>query len=204
MALSYISTLISLKQTWIDVVLSGNDYEKYLYIAQKYANELRAMDMDCMKAINPQDGENYANVMKAESLYWYARVTRAHALTPAEPDQRKERLQSALLVAREGLARVEKRALDQRAYRREESHKAESCRDIYAQEQLKLFTGEKQIKPSSEKPAHLAIKKEGDASVQSEPTKCQNDFALRISGTEEIRDVERLSEIIRQLNADLN
>ncbi|HEY8125107.1 MAG TPA: hypothetical protein VIF88_06775 [Methylocystis sp.] len=200
MALSYISTLISLKQTWIDVALSGNDYEKYLYIAQKYADELRAMDMDCMKVINPQDGENYANVMKAESLYWYALVTRAHALSPAEPDQKKERLQSALLVAREGLARVEKRALDQRAYRREESNKAKSCRDIYAQEQLKLFTGEKRRKLASEKP----MKKEGDASGQSEPDKCQNDFALRISGTEEIRDVERLSEIIRQLNADLN
>ncbi|MBI1980304.1 MAG: hypothetical protein HYS63_01800 [Methylocystis sp.] len=190
MTLSYISTLISIKQTWIDVVLSSNGYESLLYEAQIYANEFRAMNMDCMKAVNRHDysrGENFANMMKAQGLYRYARVTQANALAPAEPDKRRERLQDALAAAREGLALVEKLAQGQRAERRDGSKQITSCRDIYAKEQSK--------EPS---------KKGGAGSARPATEECRNDFAFRISGTEEIREAERLSGIIRQLNAELD
>ncbi len=190
MTLSYISTLVSMKQTWINIILSSNEYEGLLYEAQKYANELRAMNMDCMRVVNRQDdfsGEDFANVMKAASLYWYARVTRANALAPAEPDTRRERLQEALAAAREGLARVEKRAQAQRVERRNENSKKLSCADALVRER-------------SRKPPN-----EGGAGVEQSATDdCQNNFGFRISGTEEIREAERLSEIIRQLNAELD
>lgn len=190
MTLSYISTLISMKQTWINVILSGNEYEGLLYEAQRYANEFRAMNMDCMKAVKRHDdsrGENYANVMKAQGLYWYARVTRANARAPAEPDKRRERLQEARAAAREGLARLEKRAQVQRAERRKESNDTSSCSGVSAQDQPK-------------KPAKTG----GPGLAQAATDECRNDFTFRISGTEEIREVERLSGIIRQLDAELD
>ena len=92
MLLSYISTLRSLKQTWIEVALSSGDYEKmYMFDAQNYAHELKDADLNCMSAISPDDGsngENYANQMRAEGLYWYARVIRTNALIHHEPDKK--------------------------------------------------------------------------------------------------------------------
>jgi hypothetical protein len=199
MALSYTSTLISLKQTWIDVVLSSEDYQNlYAFDAQKYANELKEIDTDCMKVINPVDGSNgeyYANLLKAENLYWYARVTRANALAPNEPDMRRERLQDALGAAREGLARIAWRAEQQRLERREDRRKAEPCYDRVTAADASANGNE------AVRMAHSKLRTPIAEAVSKE---CRNEFAFKISGTEEIRDVERLSEIIRQLNADLN
>ncbi|MGE4172933.1 MAG: hypothetical protein AB7F41_10705, partial [Methylocystis sp.] len=108
MKLSLISSLLSMKQSWINAVLDGADYNDYRNRAREYAQELRDADVSCMgivgaNAEEDRKGENYVRVLRAQNLDAYARVTRVNANLLQDAAARKSQLSGGLSAAEEGL-----------------------------------------------------------------------------------------------------
>lgn len=107
MELSLIATLISLKWTWIDVVLaSENYYSAHSFTAQRFADELIEMKLSCLRLVvqgsnDDPTGEDFVALQRAHTLEAFARVTRANALRVAQSDEKKWRLEGVMCF-REG------------------------------------------------------------------------------------------------------
>lgn len=120
MELSLVATLISLKWTWIDVVLaSENYYKSHSFTAQRFADELAEMKLGCLRLVvqgseADPSGKHFVALQRAQALEAFARVTRANALLVAQPEEKKWRLEVARRAARNGLSLVTERAEDQR------------------------------------------------------------------------------------------
>ncbi|MBG0792993.1 hypothetical protein IYY11_06270 [Methylocystis sp. H62] len=107
MKLALVHSLLTMKKSWINAVLDGQDYKYHKTMANEYARELKEMDVKCMALVGETKadpkGEDYIRVLRAENLDAYARVTRANANFLRDAAERKSRLSDALSAAEEGL-----------------------------------------------------------------------------------------------------
>lgn len=130
MKLAVIYSLLSMKQSWINTVVDGADYEEHRNKAREYATELRDANVSCMgilveepkgevkKKEDEHKAENYVNVLRAQNLYAYSSVMRADATLLEDAAIRKSHLNEALSAAEEGLERVKDIAERDRHMRR--------------------------------------------------------------------------------------